>query len=520
MTRIAAVDLGSNSFHLVVAETQAGGSFETLVAEKEMLRLGSVVAEHGAVPEPAIEAAVATMSRFGALARAAGADEIAAVATSAIREAENGSEVVDRIFTETGIEVRVISGIEEAALIFAAVRASVALDPAPAVCLDLGGGSLEITVGSQGGLQLARSLHLGVGRLTAELRPQDPPTPADLERLRARVLADLAPVAAEVSALGPRMAVGTSGTLNDLVRMAAAVEGDGRPPPRVHQLSVGRAALDAVHRSIVELPAVRRQKLAGLDGRRTELVVAGSVVLQCALDLFGLDRLTAGEWSLREGIILDAIGHHADDTTTDPSSVRAASVGDLMQRCGADGAHADHVAALACSLFDATRDRHGLPPSDRDLLRAAARLHDIGEHVATEDHHKHTAYLIEHGRLRGFAPGDVDALLVLGRYHRRSDPKASFPAWQRTAPERREQLLVLLALLRLADGADLTHTQVVERLSLEVGPERADLTLWVNGDADLDLWGARRKRALFEKVFGVGLRARAVSLHHPAVAGR
>jgi exopolyphosphatase/guanosine-5'-triphosphate,3'-diphosphate pyrophosphatase len=424
-----------------------------------------------------------------------------ACATSAVREADNGSELVDRIAAETGVTPRVISGRDEARLIFAAVRASVLLDPAPALCFDLGGGSLEIMVGDRAGLLWSTSLKLGVARLTAELVESDPLSEDDERRLRDRLTALLAPVADIVADLGPKMAVGTSGTFCDLARMVAAAR-NGGPPVSVNQLCISRPDFLAVHEQVLAGSADERLRMSGLDARRVDLIPAGSMVLATAMELFGFDELTVSEWALREGMVLDAIGHHDPaDWTGDPRALRRASVVSLARRCGWDEAHGTQVAQLAGDLFDRTLPLHRLSEIDRELLEYAALVHDIGEHVSTSSHHKHTAYLVEHGRLRGFDPEEVLALAALARYHRRSEPKPSHEPFASLSSERQERVTKLAALLRLADGLDRGHHGAVEGIDVEIGADSVRVDVHARGEVDLELWGARRKRALFERLF-------------------
>ena len=509
--RIAAVDLGSNSFHLLVADASPDGSFEPLFREKEMLRLGDVVARTGRVTDEAADGAVETVRRFKALADNVEVDEIVACATAAIREAENGADLVDRFRHEAGVEVRVIGGLEEAALIFRAVQASVVLDPPPAVCLDLGGGSLEVTVGDAAELTASVSVKLGVGRLTAELVESDPPSDDDVARLRARVDEVLGPVARRFAPLGPRMMVGTSGTLNDLARMAVAAE-TGVVPLSVNQLRVSRRALGEVLDSLVAVPEKERRKLPGLESRRAELAPAGAVVVLGALELFGLDGMVAGTWALREGMVLEAVSRRTGSGAGgDPREIRAASVLDLCQRCGWREDHARQVARLAAALFDQTRDVHGLGEEARDLLVHAAHLHDIGEHVAGESHHKHSAYLIQHGRLRGFSPHEVAVLATLARYHRRGEPKASFEPFGAMDADARAEVRLLAGLLQVADGLDRGHGAAVRDVHVDLTPDAVRCAVVADGDVDLDLWGARRKRSLFESVTGRRLELSVVS---------
>jgi exopolyphosphatase/guanosine-5'-triphosphate,3'-diphosphate pyrophosphatase len=500
--RIAALDLGTNSFHLIVVDAHPDGTFIPLAKEKEMLRLGHVVAREGRVPEPDATRAIATAARFRSLADAAGCDEFVACATSAIREAENGGELVDRLRSEANVEVRVITGAEEARLIFEAIRASVVIDPAPALAFDLGGGSVEVMVGDRQGLRWSASVKLGVARLTAELVRDDPPSGGDVRRLRKRFTAGLAPLAEEVAPLRPAMAVGSSGTLCTLARMVAARR-SGTVPNSVNQFRFDREELLPLHKELLRLPAAARARLPGLDSGRADIIIpAGSLFLLTAMELFGFEELTVSEWALREGMVLDAIGHRdAADWSGDPRAIRRASVLELCRRCNWDEVHGRQVARLALQLFDQTLALHGLTPHDRELLDHASLLHDIGSHVSTEAHHKHTAYLIEHGRLRGFPPDEVAVLAALGRFHRGGDPRGSREPLASLAPEWHDKMPQLAALLRVADGLDRSRSASVEEVRVELNGSRTRLVVAAPGDSDVDVWGARRKRELFEKVF-------------------
>ena len=497
--RVAAIDLGSNSFHLLVADVAPDGHIEPIVQEKEMLRLGDVVSRHGTIPPTACEQVVATVRRFGLLADAAGAGEVLACATSAIRRADNGAEVVDRIREETGIPVQVIAGAEEARLIFGAVRASVVLDPAPAQCFDLGGGSLEVMVGDAGSLMWATSVPLGVARLSAELVHSDPLSKSDRKALHTRIVEVLEPVANHVAELAPRMAVGSSGTFENLAHMVVARREEDAPST-LNQLTIHRDEFEALHKEILASEAPERLRFQGLDARRVDLVVAGSMVLSTIMELFDFDELTISEWALREGIALDAAGHHDPaEWSDDPHAIRGAAVNGLARRCNSPEHHTRQVAHLALELFDGTAPLHGLGADDRELLEFAALLHDIGEHVASSGHHKHGAYLIRNGQLRGFAPDEIELLAAVVRWHRRGEPRVTdeFPLLDAPTMDR---VRVLVALLRVADGLDRGRTTSVRDLDVSVTPSLVLLRLTTAGDHELELWGARRKRALLERV--------------------
>jgi exopolyphosphatase/guanosine-5'-triphosphate,3'-diphosphate pyrophosphatase len=507
--RIAALDLGSNSFHLLVADVHPDGTFEAVTREKEMLRLGDDVARDGRISVPAADRAVAAVRRLRQLADASGAQEVIAKATSAIRTASNGSELVDRIEAETGVEVEVISGLEEARLIFAAVRASLVLEPAPALCVDIGGGSVEISVGDAAGLRWGTSVPLGVGRLTAEFVHSDPPSRADRTALETRIRNELAPIVDEVRRRAPRMAVGSSGTINDLARLIAAGD-DGDVPTAANGLRIPADDLREWQRKIMKMTTAERRRLPGVEEKRAELIAAGVTLLATIFEVFEIDEMVTSDWALREGIVLDAVQvHDPDDWSDEPRALRRAAVAGLARRCGSDVEHSQQVARIAVSLFDQTQRLHELGADDREMLEYGALLHDIGQHVSRTGHHRHAAYLVENAQLRGFSPGEIEFLAALVRHHRRGDIKTSEPRAAALDKPARDRLRKLAALLRLADGLDRGRRGVVEAVEVEANGDLVMLRVQAADDPELELWGVRRRRELFEKVFERELEATA-----------
>lgn len=497
-TRVAALDLGSNSFHLLVAEVGDDGSVTPILREKAMLRLGDTVARTGVIGDRADEV-IATLRRLRALIDAADAESITTCATAALRDADDRDEIVARAAAEAGIDIRLITGLEEARLIFEAVRASLVLEPAPALCLDLGGGSLEITIGDVHGARWARSVPLGVGRLTADNVREDPPARGDLKRVRAAIAAQLDPIADAIEAQHPKMLVGTSGTLCDLATVAL-YQRDGALPPSINQVSVTRDEVIEVHERLSGMSTSERRSVVGLEPRRAEVVVAGSTVLLAFMDRFDMDRLTVGDWALREGMLLDAAGQLRPQT---PDDIRRSSVLDLCRRYGWPERHSRHVAALAVSLFDQMKPLHEMDATARELLEYAAMLHDIGGHVSAQDHEQHTAYLIRHGRLRGFDPGEIAMLASLGRYHRRGRPRTDFVPYDLLGPDRRLAVDMLVGLLRLAHGLDHARAGSVSAVSVGIDGKHVVVTATAGtADIDLELWGAERAGKSFERAFG------------------
>jgi exopolyphosphatase/guanosine-5'-triphosphate,3'-diphosphate pyrophosphatase len=381
------------------------------------------------------------------------------------------------------------------------VRASVVLDPAPALCIDIGGGSVEFIIGDAGGMRWATSEHLGVGRLTAELVQNDPLSKSDRKRLEERIRETLEPIEPDVAAFAPRMVVGSSGTLNDLARMVIAAK-TGDVPATSNELRITRDDFLPVHDKIMKSSVAERRRMPGLEEQRAELLPAGSMLLAVAMDVFGVGEMTTSDWALREGIVLDAVRtHDPDDWSDDPRALRRAAVAGLARRCNSAPEHTRHVVRLALSLFDQTQPLHGLGPADREMLEYAVILHDIGQHVSRKGHHRHAAYLVENGQLRGFSPAEVALLAALVRHHRRGDPKASEPRLAALSATDQERVRRIVALLRIADGLDRGRRGVVERVDVELGRHLVQLRLFAKGDAELECWGARRKRDLFERVF-------------------
>ncbi|MBV9661172.1 MAG: hypothetical protein JO337_08450, partial [Acidimicrobiales bacterium] len=324
--RIAALDLGSNSFHLLVADAHPDGTFEPVVTDKEMLRLGSAVAATGEIGKDGADAAIEVVRRFRAMAESQNVDEIVVCATAAFREARDSLKVVDRIEADAGVKVRVISGREEARLIFDAVRTSVVIDPGPALALDLGGGSLEVMVGTSRGLDWATSMKLGVARLTEEQVRSDPLTGGDCRRVAGAVTKAFGRVVPEIVRRRPHVAVVSSGTLTTLIRLAAARRG-GSVPQSVNQLAVSAREIESLSGYLTAMTSSARSSLPGIDVRRADLLPVGAILLTTVLELTGIDQVVGCEWALREGMVLDAIGHHSRaEWDPDPKAIRRESV--------------------------------------------------------------------------------------------------------------------------------------------------------------------------------------------------
>lgn len=489
--RIAAIDIGSNSIHMIVCRIRPDLSFEVVDRERDMIRLGAGSLDGLRLPEANLAAAMRTLASYRRLAESHGVDEIIAAATSAVREAENGGDFVAAVRREVGIHVRVISGTEEARLIHLAATYAVGAGRRAVVVLDIGGGSTEITLGTASRIQVARSFKLGVIRLAQRFARTDPLSGRDERRLARHVRRETHECLRQITRRGFQRVVGTSGTI---VSLGALALGAKRPPGDVRNVRVGVKTLGRLRRRLTALTLDERLRLPGLDPRRADLASPGVVLLDTLLEDLGAEEITLCDFALREGLVLDYIQKNASHIRTVDRypDVRRRSVLELAERCGYRPAHAQQVARLALELFNATRTAHGLGPREREWLEYGALLHDIGTHISYESHHKHSYYLIKHGGLRGFDPEEVEIIGLVARYHRQAEPKKRHEGFVDLQSPLQQVVRVLGAIVRLAEGLDRSHAQVIKALGVTTRGSVIRIRLQARGDAELELWAAHR----------------------------
>jgi exopolyphosphatase / guanosine-5'-triphosphate,3'-diphosphate pyrophosphatase len=499
--RLAAIDIGTNSIHMIVVQVKADLSFEIVDREKEMVRLGAGGLGGHRLAPAAIAAALETLTRFKQLAESRQVDEILAAATSGVREARNGGEFLRAVAERTGIRPRVISGVEEARLIHKAAVYGVDATSGTTVVVDIGGGSMEVTLGTATEARLARSFALGVIRLTDTFVTTDPLSRGDERRIVKRVRSDFGSFARQVAAAGFTRVIATSGTSLSLGAVVVA----GRrlfDNDTIHHTRIPAKALHRVRKQVVGLDLSHRLRLPGLDARRTDLVVAGAILLDTVVRLLGAKEITLSDFALREGLVLDFIDRNrkqiaAVDRYPD---IRRRSVVELGERCRWYPEHAEHVARLALSLFDQSRPIHRLGDRAREWLEYAALLHDVGGHISYLNHHKHSYYLIREGGLRGFEPEEVEAIALLARSHRRGRVKKSNRSLRSLPASARRAVRVGAALLRIAESLDRSHGQVVDQVELLPSDGAFQLVLRSHAPAELERWAAARHAAPLEKL--------------------
>jgi exopolyphosphatase/guanosine-5'-triphosphate,3'-diphosphate pyrophosphatase len=503
--RLAAIDIGTNSLHMIVVQVRPDLSFEVIDREKEMVRLGAGGLDGRALTPEAMHTALQVMSKFRRLADSHGVDEIIAVATSATREAENGSDFLKKIAEDTGIRARVISGTEEAKLIHRAAAYGVGLTSDVAVVVDIGGGSVEITRGVGPAMETGKSFKLGVIRLTERFVKSDPLSPRDARKLNRFIDDEAGKYLGQIVKQGFDRVIGTSGTIQSIGAVAVA---DRSSSTNLRNRRITAKQLHRARKQIVARDLQERLKVPGLEPRRADLAVAGSILLDALVRRLGANDITLCDLSLREGLILDYIARHRKEIAQADRypDVRRRSVFELGERCNFWPEHAQQVAKLAMQLFDQTRGVHGLTDREREWLEYAALLHDIGVHISYERHHKHSYYLIKNGDLRGFEPEEIEIIGLIARYHRQAAPKRRHENYRDFRRKRRRTIRTLAGILRLAESLDRSHSQPVSGLEVHDREDDGLLQLRATGDAELELWAATRHASEFERLIGKPLR--------------
>ena len=480
--RVAAIDIGTNSIHLLIAAIDpALRSFSVVVAEKSTARLGERDPETGDLTPAAIERAFLTLRHCRDLATSHGVEQIVTAATSAVREAPNGRSFLQGVQDQLGLAVDLVSGPEEARLIYLGVLSGLSFGDAPYYVLDIGGGSTELVLADGRDSRVLTSTRIGAVRLQREFGREDPLPPERRRFLEAYIQGAIDPAAAEVKrALRPGekpLLVATSGTAMAMAALASAE--DANPPRKLDGYRLSKARLDAIVETLVGMTPEQRRSLAAINERRAEIIVPGALILQTTMEILQVKELVVCERALREGLIVDWMLRNGliVDRLTFQSTIRRRTVQHLARTYGVDEGRAERVASHALSLYDQTRALlHDDEGEGRELLWAAAQLHACGKHVNIAAYHKHTWYLIRHGELLGYSEAEHLMVAAIARYHRRSLPKKRHESWQLIVDrQRRHTVFTMALLLRLAAALDRRPASAIGalRVSADQGSSEA-----------------------------------------------
>jgi exopolyphosphatase/guanosine-5'-triphosphate,3'-diphosphate pyrophosphatase len=497
--RLAAIDIGSNSIRLIIAEALRDGNYRILDEEKETARLAKGLSVTGRLEPDAVDRALAALRRMQQIAQGFQVREIRTIATCAVREAANGPDFCRRVKEETGLEVEVISGDKEAQLAFFSVARSFNLEGKHVAVADIGGGSTEIVLASGNVIEQIFNTPLGAVRMT-ELCEGD--LAGEGFEMLMRQIDRLLRRHTRKPVFTPHLLIGSGGTFMALGEMVKAGRGKTDLPLRGYEVQHAdvRHLLDRLRKMT---PKARRS-VPGLSPDRADIIVAGLAIIDALMRRFKVNLLQIHDRGVRDGLLLTMIDTTLGTTSDDPHD-REAALERFAKNCGVDLEHGRQVARLAGLIFSQIMDVFDLDPETQPLLEAAARLQDVGYLIDYEKHHKHSYHLILSSWLPGFRPRELELIANIARYHRGSAPKRKHANFSQLSPENQRLVRRLAAILRLAGGFDRSHTQQVKAVVVERHDGRLQMNVLANECPEVDLWGARRRAEFFEKVFKTSL---------------
>lgn len=501
---LAAIDVGTNSFHLIVVKLLEQKQFSVITKEKSVVRLGESPSQIKQLSDEAMERGIEAMRLFKQIA-ALTASPIRAVATSAVREASNRDEFIARVRRETGIEVEVVSGFEEARLIYLGVLQALPIYNERVTLFDIGGGSTEFVIGHQGRIHYANSFKIGAIRITQRCFPDEAVTREQIDRCRLFIRGEIYHAVEEIRRNGTRTAIASSGTAQTVASMVLAMRGEAIPESLNGVIITHAEVREVLERVVAARTHAERAELPGVDPRRADILVAGCLVLESILSDCGFSEYMISSYALREGIILDTIQKsEGDHGIAHLSDLRYETVMKIGRMYSFDEPHARHVADLSLDIYDALAPLHRLDDIAREWLEAAALLHDIGYYISHSGHHKHSYYLIQNGEMLGFNNEEIGIIANVARYHRKSHPKKTHPEFATLDKPDQQIVRQLAAILRVADGLDRTHKGNVE--AVEIATEELAISILPvcreGCNPTFEIWSASRKKGLMEETFG------------------
>ena len=517
--RVAAIDVGTNSIRLIVAESKLQGGYRVIDDEKIVSRLGTGLAETGSINQEVLDRAVESIGRLKTIAQGYDVTSLRVIATCAVREALNGPEMVRRVKEEFGVEMEVISAEDEARYAYQSVAGAFELSHINAAIVDVGGGSTEIVLCYDGVIEQVYSLPLGAVRLTEMFGSCEGPDDHAYKQMR-RYINRLLKREIPRPDSAPQLIFGTGGTFTNMASMSmhrgATPAQTDVLPFAVRGYELQRDEVKHMLHQLRSCSVRERASVAGLNPDRADIIVAGMAIIDRVMKRLGANRVRVHDRGIRDGVLSVMI----EDLRTERSErevvdqVRSSRA--FARACRYEKEHSEHVARLSLDIFDglATAGRRvssgdfEFSPLNRKLLESAALLHDIGYLINYSRHHKHSYHLIVHSDMPGFTNRELEIVANVARYHRRAEPKSKHPNFMKLRAEDRQIVRHLAGILRLADGLDRSHTQNVRVTGIELRKSDVTFVLCATEDASVNVWGAERKSTLFRRVFGLQPRFR------------
>ncbi len=502
--RIAAIDCGSNSFHLLVADVSKHDQIKVVEENKTFLYLGAEVAQNKKIGHAALLRSKRVLRNYRNIIKKLNVDKTVAVATSAIRSAENGDETIDALSKTLGTEINVISGDLEARIIFRAISAYRSLPESRILALDMGGGSLELMAGQRNLLEHAISIPLGASRVSNLLEVNDPLSANDIENIKSLFNNHVKEFKKSYTPELFTQVVVSSGTLSTIVNMARAKE-DGYIPPPLSSISATSNEIENICKDIIDSKEKERKSFLAYDENRSDLIPTACVI---ALELLKLTKSDISwmisPYALREGLVLVEADKHLDFEPSSQNEIMSATVEDLTKKLDLlvpnSSAHSANVANIALKLFDELKQVHGLKTEDRELLKHCAKLHDIGDSITHTKHDQHGAYVLSNIPLTGFSASQASILRAVVRWHKNKTPKKHDEFFGKLSDKEFHRAKWLAAILRVADGTDCAKNGIVTDIEIAIKPDVIFLRLDAKSDCELELYSTRRKRLLLEEM--------------------
>ena len=491
--KLAAIDIGTNSIHTIVVQTTGQRHFSILDREKEMAKLGRGVFASNYISDRAFEIGLETITRYVQLADRLGVDEIITAATSAIREAHNGEDFLNQVVAQTGLCPRIISGKEEARLIFLAVRNSIALEDDKTLVLDIGGGSTEAVIGDRSEIFFQDSMPLGVLRLLDMFKDKDAVGEDERGVLEAHIRFVAQEAFAKINEIGFKRVVGTSGTIRTMGEAAHLAAG-GESWQSVNSEVIEQKELGELTQKLLEMDCKDRVKVDGISRKRTDAIHLGGVLLMQLLQMAKVKEITLCDASLREGMILDYLERHSQETPAvfESLDLRHRKAANLVYKYESDWSENSHVAYLALQIFEQTKELHEYGDFEREILEFAALLHDIGQFISFRRHHKNSRYIIKQTNPRGFNEEEVLLIRHLVRYHCKAKPSKKHKKFKRLSKRHRRLIKILSGMLRIAVALNKTKNQRVKAVACQVSNKNLKIAVSGAENLEVEIWAARR----------------------------
>jgi exopolyphosphatase/guanosine-5'-triphosphate,3'-diphosphate pyrophosphatase len=502
--RLGAIDIGSNSIRLVIAEAQPDGRYRVLDDERESTRLGRSLAKSDMLDEASIDASLTALRRFQSIAEGLGVQSLRAIATCAVREATNGAEFCQRVQQQLDLPIEVISAQKEAHLAFHSVRRRLNLTGKNTLLVDIGGGSTEIVLAGGELIEAIYATNLGAVRLSEKFGGGQALSGDDFDRMKRWIDRQLKKVT-EKPAAPIHLLIGSGGTFSALANMVMASKGQSQLP--VAGCQVTRAEVRHLIDRLCKMSLKQRREVAGLNPDRVDIIVPGLSTIDRIMRRFKVNLLQVHPYGVRDGLLLSMIEQLQGGNETKAIDEHA-QIERFATACGVELTHSQHVAELACQIYAGLSEIFELDPAESRLLDAAARLQDVGYLINYAGHHKHSYHLILHSRIEGFQPDELQLIANVARYHRGAEPKTRHDNCRRLSPEERDRVQRLAAILRLAGGLDRSHNQTVRSVAVHGKKKHVELVITADQYPEVNLWATRRRAGLFEKTFAAELAIR------------